>query len=84
MIFKGDITKDRMKRTLVGLSVQDFLALDTLPVAKRVSRAELIRQAVSQYIDKFKAEPTPDAAFGLWAGKKEDGLAYQQRLREEW
>lgn len=73
-----------MKRTLVGLSDQDLLALDSLSVTKRVSRAELIRQAVSQYIDKFKAEPTPDAAFGLWARREEDGLAYQQRLRQEW
>jgi predicted transcriptional regulator len=73
-----------MKRTLVGLSDQDFLALDTLSEAKRVSRAELIRQAVSQYIARLKSEPASDAAFGLWAGKNEDGLAYQQRLREEW
>lgn len=73
-----------MKRTLVGLSDQDFQALDALSDVKRVSRAELIRQAVSQYLEKFKSEPPSDVAFGLWAGKNEDGLAYQQRLREEW
>lgn len=73
-----------MKRTFIGLSDQDFLALDALSEAKRVSCAELIRQAVSQYNEKFKPEPSSDAAFGLWAGKKEDGLAYQQRFREEW
>jgi metal-responsive CopG/Arc/MetJ family transcriptional regulator len=73
-----------MKRTLVGLSDQDFQALDTLSDVKRVSRAELIRQAVSQYLEKFKSEPATDGAFGLWAQKNEDGLAYQQRLREEW
>lgn len=73
-----------MKRTLVGLSDQDFQALDALSKVKRVSRAELIRQAVSQYIQKFKSEPASVSAFGLWSGKKEDGLAYQQRLRKEW
>jgi hypothetical protein len=25
-----------------------------------------------------------DEAFGLWANRKEDGLAYQQRMRDEW
>lgn len=84
MIFMSDITKDRMKRTLVGLPDQDFLALDTLSAAQRVSRAELIRQAVSQYVHKFRVEPASDVAFGLWAAKKEAGLAYQQRLRDEW
>jgi hypothetical protein len=73
-----------MKRILVGLLDQDFQALAALSDVKRVSRAELIRQAVSQYIEKFRSEPASDAAFGLWANKKEDGLAYQQRLREEW
>jgi metal-responsive CopG/Arc/MetJ family transcriptional regulator len=73
-----------MKRTLVGLSDQDFQALDALSDVKRVSRAELIRQAVSQYLEKFKSESVSETAYGLWAGKKEDGLAYQQRLREEW
>lgn len=73
-----------MKRTLVGLSDQDFQALDTLSSVKHVSRAELIRQAVSQYLEKFKSEPVSDHAFGLWCDRKEDGLAYQQRMREEW
>jgi len=73
-----------MKRTLVGLSDQDFQALDTLSDVKRVSRAQLIRQAVSEYLERLKPESATDGAFGLWAQKNEDGLAYQQRLREEW
>jgi len=73
-----------MKRMLVGLSDQDIQELDALSSIKRTSRAELIRQAVSLYLDKFKPVETGDAAFGLWADKKEDGLAYQQRLRQEW
>ena len=73
-----------MKRTLVGLSDQDFQALDALSDHRRVSRAELIRQAVAQYLDKFKSDPVSDTAFGLWADRKEDGLVNQQRLRQEW
>lgn len=73
-----------MKRTLVGFSDKDIQALDALSDAKRVSRAELIRQAVSQYLEKFKTDAPAADAFGLWADKKIDGLAYQQRLRDEW
>jgi len=58
-----------MKRTLVGLSDQDFQVLDTLSDVKRVSRAELIRQTVSQYLETFKSEPATEGAFGLWAQK---------------
>ena len=73
-----------MKRTLVGFSDQDIQALDALSDARRVSRAELIRQAVTQYLEKFKTDAPSADAFGLWADKKIDGLAYQQRVREEW
>lgn len=73
-----------MKRTLVGFSDRDIQALDALSDVKRVSRAELIRQAVSQYLEKFRSDAATTDAFGLWADKRVDGLAYQQRLREEW
>ena len=73
-----------MKRTLVGFSDKDIQALDALSDAKRVSRAELIRQAVTQYLEKFKTDAPSADAFGLWTDKKIDGLGYQQRLREEW
>jgi len=73
-----------MKRTLVGFSDRDIQALDAVSAAKQVSRSELIRQAVSQYLEKFRPEDVPDLAFGLWRDKTEDGLAYQQRMRDEW
>jgi metal-responsive CopG/Arc/MetJ family transcriptional regulator len=73
-----------MKRTLVGFPDHDIQRLDELSDSNQVSRAELIRQAVSQYLEKFKPAESSDMAFGLWANKTEDGLAYQQRLREEW
>lgn len=73
-----------MKRTLVGFSDQDIQALDALSDLKQVSRAELIRQAVSLYLEKFRPVEPSEKAFGAWKDKKVDGLAYQQRLREEW
>ena len=30
------------------------------------------------------ADAAIDRAFGLWADHKEDGLAYQERMRSEW
>ena len=74
----------KMKRTLVGFSEHDIQELDALSGIQRISRAELIRQAVSSYLAKFKTADASEEAFGLWSAKKEDGLAYQQRLREEW
>lgn len=73
-----------MKRTLVGFSDRDIQDLDAISAVKRVSRAELIPQAVFQYIEKFSPDAASDPAFGLWRNKGEDGLACQQRLRDEW
>lgn len=73
-----------MRRTLVGFPDQDLAALDALSCVKRVSRSELIRQAVSSYLEKFKPAATPDAAFGLWNAKNIDALTYQNQLRDEW
>ena len=73
-----------MRRTLVGFPDKDFEELDTLSGIQHVSRAELIRQAVALYIEKFKPADDAEEAFGLWKTKKTDGLAYQTRLREEW
>jgi metal-responsive CopG/Arc/MetJ family transcriptional regulator len=73
-----------MRRTLVGFSDRDLLELDALSALKQVPRAELIRQAVSAYLEKIRPADNSDDAFGLWKDKKIDGLAYQKKLRNEW
>ena len=79
-----------MRRTLVGFADQDLLTLDEISAAQHVSRAQVIRQAVSNYLEQFKsanatdADKATDDAFGLWRAKKMDGLAFQNKLREEW
>jgi hypothetical protein len=55
--------------------------LDGLARARGVAREELIRKAVSEFLVKNHSF---DACFGLWAGRGEDGVAYQERLRSEW
>lgn len=44
----------------------------------RPSVASLVNMILMQL------ELAGDDTFGLWADKKEDGLAYQQRLRQDW
>lgn len=71
-------------RTIVDLTDRQIAELDRLAKAREVSRAELVRKAV----DRLLAEDTPDrdGAFGVWkrAGRREDGVAYQRRVRKDW
>ena len=73
-----------MRRTLVGFLDKDLVESDALSLIQHISRAELIRQAVALYIEKFKPADSVEEAFGLWKTRQADGLAYQTRLREEW
>lgn len=69
-------------RTLVDIPDDQIAALDQLAARKKVSRASLIREAVSDMLGERKSEAVGDA-FGLWSGG-EDGLTLQRRLRGEW
>jgi hypothetical protein len=78
-----------MTRILADLPDEDIKWLDQLAAEQGKSRASILRDAVSAY----RAEaPTPgntdwlEAGFGLWAkyGFTEDGMDYQNRLRDEW
>ena len=71
-------------RTIIDLPERQVDALERISRSRTLSRAELIRQAVDHYLQEHL--PGRDEAFGLWkrAGAREDGLAYQRRLRKEW
>jgi metal-responsive CopG/Arc/MetJ family transcriptional regulator len=73
-----------MRRALVGIPESDLKSLDALSDIQNVSRAELIRQAVSMYLMQFKPATEASGAFGLWQSRGMDGLAYQAKLRDEW
>jgi predicted transcriptional regulator len=70
-------------RTLVDIPETALVRLDTLAKSKNASRARLIREAIDMYITQVSPDPI-DAGFGIWADRAEDGVAYQQRLRDEW
>ncbi len=69
-------------RTLVDIPKQQIDALAAIGAANRISRAEVIRRAISAYVDRHRAGG--DDAFGIWKGAPEDGLRYQERVRSEW
>lgn len=71
-------------RTIIDLPDSQLAALREIELRKKVSRAELIRQAVAQYVGLHAG--TEDA-FGAWktpAHRPADGLALQTKLRAEW
>lgn len=70
-------------RTLVDIDEPQIRRLDALAKEQKRSRAALIRQAIADYLRKRHAEEEADA-FGLWGERKVDGLAYQEKVRNEW
>jgi metal-responsive CopG/Arc/MetJ family transcriptional regulator len=70
-------------RVLVDIPKPQLDALTEIGRRKGVSRAEVIRTAVDQYLAAARKDVIDDA-FGLWKDHPEDGVAYQRRLREEW
>ncbi len=72
-------------RALVDIPDNQLNDLAIVCKAKKLPRAEVIRQAIAAYIAENK--PSASQAFGLWAsGNKapEDGLTYQENVRAEW
>ncbi len=70
-------------RTIIDLQDTQIEALKNIGKRVGLSRAELIRRAVNEYLQHHHAE-TNEEAFGLWAKHEQDGLTYQEALRKEW
>ncbi len=68
-------------RTLIDLPDPQIEALGVICTQRKLSRAEVVRQAIAAYIASHTTKTT--GAFGLWK-KKQDGLAYQKKVRAEW
>lgn len=69
-------------RTLVDIPDRQIKDLMAICETEKVSRAEVIRQAISLYLENKKPEEVE--AFGIWKDKNIDGLAYQEKMRSEW
>lgn len=68
-------------RALVDIPEKLIEDLAKISQAKKISRAEIIRQAIVNYVADNKSNQND--AFGLWTNKI-DGLEYQEKLRSEW
>jgi len=72
-----------MGRILIDLSDNVIQRLDNLKQLRNQPRAELLREAIEQYLDQQSSSVIRDA-LGLWGNEQEDGLEYERKLREEW
>ncbi len=70
-------------RTIVDLPLEQIDALKQMGARSRLSRAELMRRAVAEYIARHQSDQS-DNAFGLWKSHDIEGVEYQQGLRMEW
>ncbi len=70
-------------RALIDIPQEDVNLLNQLSKKAKLSRAELVRQAIAAYLAPHKKARRVQG-FGLWADKPIDGLAYQEKLRGEW
>ena len=78
-------------RIVIDLEDSQAIRLDAWAKAAKVSRAEAVRRAVNQMLDRATAPQ--GTGFGLWAqsnaiGKgvppESDGLVLQRPMRDEW
>ena len=74
-------------RTIIDLEDSQASRLDACARAEKVSRAEAVRLAVDQMLER--ALPMQGTGFGLWAQAgslppERDGLALKRAMREEW
>lgn len=77
-----------MPRTLVNLDDDDKRWLDDEASRRHVPMTEMVREAVREYrarsqsLERYDLQGELARTVGIW--KHGDGLAYQQRRREEW
>ncbi|TXH66796.1 MAG: ribbon-helix-helix protein, CopG family [Thiothrix sp.] len=71
-------------RTIIEIPDLQLEQLARFAAEANISRAELIRRAVADYLQRYATPKEDETAFGLWAAKAEDGLTYQERIRGEW
>jgi len=72
-----------MGRIVIDLPDEDLRLLDAIKSLQKKPRTEIIRTAISSYLEDNRASET-ESAFGTWQMENGDGLAFQTALREEW
>lgn len=70
-------------RTIIDIPQHILDEIDALAKQEKISRAEAVRRAMAEYLEK-RPRSRPRAAFGIWKSRKIDPLAYEDALRGEW
>lgn len=70
-------------RTIIDIPDQLVESLDRVGKTHQKSRAALVREAITDFL-REKSIPQAEAAFGLWKERNQNGVAYQNDLRQEW
>lgn len=70
-------------RTIIDIPPHILDEFDALAKRENVSRAEAVRRAMTEYLEKHPRS-SPNAAFGIWKSRKIDPLAYEDAIRGEW
>ncbi len=74
-------------RILVDIPEQQLKELTLMSKERKTSRAALVREAVSAYLElnaKAARKARVDAAFGIWKDRGVDAMDYLDALRTEW
>ncbi len=74
---------DDIMRTIIDIPESLLRDVDALARREKISRAEAVRRAMAEFLDK-RGEPRTGAAFGIWKSRKLDSLGYEDSLRQEW
>ena len=75
---------DNVMRTIIEIPRELLNKLDVLRKRHRISRAEVIRRSIAEYLGRLGSAEDSSKAFGVWKGRVRDGLSYQRKLRDEW
>jgi metal-responsive CopG/Arc/MetJ family transcriptional regulator len=73
-----------LMRTIVEIPEDQIRAVDELCRRQRISRAEFVRRSVAATLRAEQPSLDATGAFGLWRKRREDALAYEDRVRSEW
>lgn len=70
-------------RAIIDLDDDTDRILKRLARQQGSSRAQVVREAIVQYLHNQAGAPTA-SAFGLWKKTRPEGVTYQRQLRKEW
>ncbi len=73
-----------MAKTLVDIPQELIEQLDSIGKSKHLSRAYLIRSAISAWLDQ-QVQSVPASAFGILKNiSVGDSVEWQRKMRDEW